>query len=193
MILLCILASLVAYVTWYAVFRSSDLPPGPPKLPLIGNIWWFILQKVRKVRIPIAVCDVAKKYGDVIHFQVGNKNIIFLQGFDAINEAFVKKADDFSSRPSLMKDAGKIENGIVMENGRPHTVLKGFVMKFLNSETARVEEKVLVEVDAASEFLKSEKSGLFDMRSLTSMMVTNIIYNVIFSKRYVIKFRAVYL
>jgi cytochrome P450 len=184
MILQSILVLFVVYLIWYIAFRRSDLPPGPPKLPLIGNGWWFILQKIRKVRVPVALCEIAKKYGDVIHFQVGNKNIVFLQGFDVIDEAFVNKADDFSSRPIREPiDNQKVENGIVMQNGKPHTVTQGFIMKFLNSEIAAVEEKILEEVDAATEFLKSETSGLFDVRSMMSMMMTNIIYNVMFNKR----------
>lgn len=184
MLLSAVLLSSAAYLIWYVVFRKTDLPPGPCKLPLIGNAWWFLLQKRRKIRIPVAIREAAKTYGDVIHFQIGNRNIVFLQGFDTIHDAFVKQAADFSFRPNRgNQNAEGQAKGVVMENGEPFKIIQSFIMQFLNSVTARVEDKILAEINAATEYLDAKTGEPYDMKLFLSMIITNIIHNIMFGKR----------
>ena len=47
-----------------------------------------------------------------------------------------------------------------------------------------LEEKIMQEVDAATEDLNTADGKPFDIRHLTSMMITNVIYGIVFAKRY---------
>lgn len=90
----------VALVTCVLVYvgrrcrRQADLPPGPPCLPLLGNLLWMVtgdqLTTFRELR---------KRYGDVFSLMVGHRTVIVLNGYDTLREAFIKNGDVFSDRP----------------------------------------------------------------------------------------------
>ena len=152
--------------------------------PIIGNIWWLLHQRAKNKRMPVALCDASKKYGDVVHITFGKENIVFIHGHDAIHEAFVTKADKFSSRPSrLMKSVGL---GVVMQSGTPWKVLRRLTLQSLKDfgvGKSSLEEKIVAEIEAASDVLNNTQGKPTDVRLLTSMIVTNVIYGIVFGKR----------
>ena len=130
---------LLALVFGYFVFlRNKDLPPGPLKLPIIGNIWWVLLQRLNGKRIGRSVKEAAAKYGDVIHLTFFKYNIIFFNGTDTILEAFVKRADEFSHRPHwLIKDV-RPEYGVVFANGHEWKTIRRFTLHALKGRLLSV-------------------------------------------------------
>ena len=125
----------LALVLGYFLFvRNKGLPPGPLKLPIIGNVWWVLLQRSRGKRIGRAVKEAAAKYGDVIHLTFFKYNVIFFNGTDTILEAFVKRADDFSHRPHwLVKDI-RDEYGVVFANGHEWKTIRRFTLHALKGK-----------------------------------------------------------
>ncbi|KAJ6546378.1 cytochrome P450 [Mycena sp. CBHHK59/15] len=75
----------------------KNLPPGPPGLPLIGNL----------LQIPFNVPWVtykswARKYGDIIHVSVVGQPLMFLTSPQAVTELFEKRSAIYSDRPELV-------------------------------------------------------------------------------------------
>ncbi|KAH3835359.1 cytochrome P450 2J2-like [Dreissena polymorpha] len=170
-------------ITWYFLSNRS-LPPGPIRFPLIGSVWWFALLSFRKSRLPVALFNEWKRYGDVVHMSVGNINMVFLNGHDAIHEAFVTRADDFSDRPEwVFKVPYK---GLIFESGAAWKNMRKFTFQALRDfgvGKASLEEIILKEVDSATDYLSSTIGEPTSLRDMTSMMVTNVIYHIIFGKR----------
>ncbi|KAH3882342.1 hypothetical protein DPMN_006277 [Dreissena polymorpha] len=114
---------------------------------------------------------------------VGNINMVFLNGHDAIHEAFVTRADDFSDRPEWMLKVPY--KGLVFESGAAWKICASLRCRHcgnLVSGRDSLEEIILKEVDSATDYLNSTNGEPTSLRDMTSMMVNNVIYHIIFGK-----------
>ncbi|XP_052796153.1 cytochrome P450 2B4-like isoform X2 [Mya arenaria] len=176
---------LLVFLVGLLLFRVRDLPPGPTRIPVIGTLWWYVLQQLRGRRMPVALFEESRRHGDVQLYYVAGNTIVYLFGYDAIQEAFVKRADDFSGRPDwLFKDLPS--HGIVFSNGTKWRAIRKFTLVALRDfgvGRTSLEEKIMREVDVAAELLRQNVEQPIEMRCIFHKMVTNIIFNIIFGKR----------
>ncbi|KAJ4704078.1 Cytochrome P450 [Melia azedarach] len=76
----------------------GQLPPGPPKLPLIGNLHNLIGHKLHHR----ALGDLAKKYGPLMHLKLGKMSIVVVSS-PKMAEQVLKTHDlMFAQRPELL-------------------------------------------------------------------------------------------
>uniref|UniRef100_A0A4W6CT98 Cytochrome P450, family 2, subfamily Y, polypeptide 3 n=1 Tax=Lates calcarifer TaxID=8187 RepID=A0A4W6CT98_LATCA len=88
------------------IFRVKNskryrLPPGPTALPLIGN-----LPQLDKNAPFKSFIKFSETYGPVLTLYLGWQRTVVLVGYDAVKEALVDQADDFTGRgplPFLLK------------------------------------------------------------------------------------------
>ncbi|OGM48636.1 hypothetical protein ABOM_002069 [Aspergillus bombycis] len=74
--------------------RSASLPPGPPTLPLIGNI-----HQIPSAKGFLKFQKWARIYGPVVSLKVGPKDLIILNSASAVRDLFDKRGAIYSSRP----------------------------------------------------------------------------------------------
>ncbi|KAJ9133390.1 Cytochrome P450 [Pleurostoma richardsiae] len=74
--------------------RPEDYPPGPPTVPILGN-----LLDVPLVKPFLAFQSWAKTYGDVIGLKVGPMNLVVLSDPKVVRELFEKRGLKYSDRP----------------------------------------------------------------------------------------------
>lgn len=76
--------------------RPADYPPGPPTLPLIGN-----LHLMPKEKGHIQFQKWAEEYGPVYSLILGTKVMIVLSSDKAIKDLLDKRSNIYSSRPDM--------------------------------------------------------------------------------------------
>ncbi|KAJ7090364.1 cytochrome P450 [Mycena belliarum] len=85
------------YSYWSKPSRTLPLPPGPRKLPIVGNL--FDMPPTFEW---LTYMEWAKKYNsDVLHLNVAGTSIIILSSAEAANELLEKRAGLYSDRARL--------------------------------------------------------------------------------------------
>ncbi|EON69256.1 hypothetical protein W97_08416 [Coniosporium apollinis CBS 100218] len=77
-----------------AAARSKSLPPGPPTLPMIGN-----LHQIPTKKAYLTFQKWSKEYGPIVSLKLGPGNLIVLNTARAVRDLFDKKGAIYSSRP----------------------------------------------------------------------------------------------
>lgn len=87
---------------FFVVFRSrhskfkTNLPPGPPGWPLVGNL--FQVAQSGKTFLQY-VRDLEPKYGPIFTLRMGTRTMVIVTRADLAHEALVEKGQVFASRP----------------------------------------------------------------------------------------------
>ncbi|KAL1211501.1 Cytochrome P450 89A9 [Cardamine amara subsp. amara] len=76
---------------------THKLPPGPPRLPIIGNIMW--LKKNSFSDFQGVLRDLASRHGPIITLHVGSKPSIWVTDRLLAHEALVQNGAVFADRP----------------------------------------------------------------------------------------------
>lgn len=76
--------------------HGLPLPPGPPSLPIIGNLLNF-----PRAKPWLAYDAMTQRYGDVIHLNVLGQPIIVLGTMNAVSDLLEKRSDIYSDRLKL--------------------------------------------------------------------------------------------
>lgn len=124
------LAGIVLALLWFRGKKRQNLPPGPFAFPLIGNLPLLEKKAPFKSFIEVRLVEtimlmimfltftwtqsshtppppqLSKTYGPVMTLHLGWQRTVVLVGYDAVKEALVDQADDFTGRgplPFLMK------------------------------------------------------------------------------------------
>ncbi|KAI0088575.1 cytochrome P450 [Irpex rosettiformis] len=84
-------------VTVYKSVRKQHAPPGPPRLPFLGNI----LQVPRQFQ-SIPFLDWSTKYGPIFSLNLLGQNIIVLNNFKTANDLLERRSNIYNSRPHLI-------------------------------------------------------------------------------------------
>ncbi|XP_051133705.1 salviol synthase-like [Andrographis paniculata] len=78
--------------------NGFNFPPGPPRLPLIGNL--HLMSRFRPPHRTLA--DLAAKYGAVMHLQLGELSNVVVSSADAARAVFKDHDVTLATRPSLI-------------------------------------------------------------------------------------------
>ncbi|GCC35246.1 hypothetical protein chiPu_0013729 [Chiloscyllium punctatum] len=73
-----------------------NFPPGPPSLPVIGNLHMLDLKKLNK-----SLMKLSEKYGEVFSIKLGPTTAVVLTGYETVKDALVNNADEFGERAHI--------------------------------------------------------------------------------------------
>ncbi|OAA43301.1 Cytochrome P450 [Metarhizium rileyi] len=91
---LCI-ALLIVYLLVTVGRRGSKLPPGPPTLPIIGN-----LHQIPTSFTHLKIAEWAKQYGDIFSLKLGPATAVVLTSPRLVKTLVDKKSNIYSHRPT---------------------------------------------------------------------------------------------
>ncbi|RYP04548.1 hypothetical protein DL765_010156 [Monosporascus sp. GIB2] len=95
----------VSFVALFLIFhrlskigrRPKGYPPGPPTLPLIGN-----LHQVPREKVRLQFQKWAEEYGPIYSLILGTKVLVVLSSDQAIKDLLDKRSGIYSSRPEIL-------------------------------------------------------------------------------------------
>ncbi|XP_069584369.1 cytochrome P450 2K6-like [Ranitomeya imitator] len=163
--------------------NAYNLPPGPRPLPIIGNM--HILDMERPY---LTMHELSKKYGPVYTLQIGVEKVVVICGYEAIKDALVNHADEFSARPqvALLDELFK-GHGILFSSNDNWRTMRRFALSTLRDfgmgkET--IENNISEESNFLVEKFKSYKGEPFDNLMDMNAAVSNIIVTILLSRRF---------
>ncbi|KAL2752599.1 hypothetical protein ACRALDRAFT_1058459 [Sodiomyces alcalophilus JCM 7366] len=115
--------------------RPRDYPPGPPTLPLIGN-----LHQIPTERRHVQFEKWAREYGPVYSLMLGTKVMIVLSSDRAIKDLVDKRGNIYSSRPEAYIAQDILSGGLrvlFMPNNGIWKMARKFVHRILGVVAAR--------------------------------------------------------
>ncbi|XP_053377404.1 cytochrome P450 2H1-like [Mercenaria mercenaria] len=164
--------------------RRTGVPPGPPLLPLIGNLHCLATKDVIG-----KLCDLRKAYGDIFGIYIGGELTVFLNGYDAIHEALVKRGSLFTWRPvSRLNELTFIHHGFLMHNGRQWKEQRNFTQSSLrqlcfHNNGMHIQEILNREILHLVDKLKTFQRP-FDIETLFNISSANIVSTILFDCRF---------
>uniref|UniRef100_A0A452GW50 unspecific monooxygenase n=1 Tax=Gopherus agassizii TaxID=38772 RepID=A0A452GW50_9SAUR len=114
---------------WRKTSGSGKLPPGPVAFPIIGNTL-----QLNTRNLPQSIQELSVKYGPVFTIYLGSLRVVVLYGQEALKEALIDQADEFSGRGKLaLADKVIKGGGIIFSNGERWKQLRRFALTTLRN------------------------------------------------------------
>ncbi|KAH9523363.1 cytochrome P450 2 sub U member 1 [Bulinus truncatus] len=161
------------------------MPPSPGvALPLMGHL--YMLKKNPRKQFQ----HWADQYGDVFTLQMGPQTAVVINTFEALKEAFVKKADYFSDRSDtgfLAKHTTIFSKGITSSSGanwKTQRTVSLTILRNFGVGKSILSEKISDEVSYLVKELANQAGRPSNIRTLLNMSVSNNICSIIFGKRF---------
>nr|XP_009595835.1 premnaspirodiene oxygenase-like isoform X2 [Nicotiana tomentosiformis] len=103
-----LLLSLCFIIKEYKRYNNSkqNLPPGPRKLPLIGNLHQLLCLGSSEFQPHVALRNLADKYGPLMHLKLGQRLAVVVSSAEVAKELLSTHDLTFANRPQLL--VGKI-------------------------------------------------------------------------------------
>ncbi|KAH9888103.1 CyP450 monooxygenase [Cubamyces lactineus] len=96
-------------------WRGAKLPPGPPGLPLLGNVY-----DIPQDAPWVSYRDLTVKYGDVICVRLLGHPVIVLNSVTAVADLFEKRSAIYSDRPVPIVSISRMLNWIWSLGFKPY-------------------------------------------------------------------------
>uniref|UniRef100_A0A3B3V4T9 Cytochrome P450 2J6-like n=1 Tax=Poecilia latipinna TaxID=48699 RepID=A0A3B3V4T9_9TELE len=164
--------------------RPKNFPPGPPSLPVLGNLWNL------NINNPLKDFDrLSQSYGNVYSLFLGQKPAVVINGFKAMKEAMVVKAADFAGRPQniLITNATDNKGVILVDYGslwRDHRRFALMTLRNFGLGKKSMEERIHEEIQHIIKTLDDNTGKTLSPQFMFHNAASNIICKVLFGKRY---------
>ncbi|XP_069129908.1 cytochrome P450 2J6-like [Argopecten irradians] len=166
------------------IYTPKNAPPGPVGYPVIGNLPLFLsgnrTATFRKLQ---------RKYGDVFSLRLGSCNMVVINGYDTLREAFIKHGDTLSDRSENILSRHLSDNGrgIAGSTGDFWKRTRTFSLEALREfgfGKRSLETKIQEEVDIFLDIVGDKNGDAFYLGAIAQISVSNIICSIAFGERY---------
>ncbi|CAM5086801.1 unnamed protein product, partial [Natator depressus] len=183
--LLCLAGGLVAFIYFLTSSKKSicSLPPGPPPLPLIGNLNVVDLKKLFQ-----SLMELSEKYGNIFTVHFGSRKAVVLAGYENIKDALLNHAEEFGERAEIpIFRKTKHRNGIAFSHGELWKTMRRFTLSTLRDfgvGKKTIEVRILEELNFIINYFESHQGKPFDAKVILNSAVSNVICSILFGERF---------
>ncbi|CAD7686656.1 unnamed protein product [Nyctereutes procyonoides] len=191
MALLCLptlLVACVAFLLFIFVWRRGGthgrlLPPGPPPLPIIGNIL-----QVNLWDLPTSLSRLAEQYGPVYSLRLGPHPVVVLHGYQALKEALCGQAVNFGGRGKFpIMDNALRGYGIVFSHGERWKQMRRFTLMTLRNfgmGKRSIEDRIQEEAQHLMQAFSHTQAQPVDPTFIFACAPCNMIFSILFNERF---------
>ncbi|XP_015482267.1 cytochrome P450 2G1-like isoform X1 [Parus major] len=162
---------------------AARLPPGPPALPLLGN-----LLQVSPFRTLQSLLKLSDRYGPVFTVWLGPRPVLVLCGTRAVREALVENPEVFAGRGQMPTLESTFRGyGVVFADGERWRQLRRFslmVLRDFGMGRRSIESRIQEEAQELLHEFQKTQGKPFDPMFLLSCAVSNIICSIVFGNRF---------
>ncbi|XP_029769056.1 cytochrome P450 2G1-like [Terrapene carolina triunguis] len=177
------LSCLLLLSVWKKMHPGGKLPPGPTPLPFLGNLLQLKPDETFK-----SFMALREKYGPVFTVHLGPRRVVVLCGHEAVKEALVDHAEEFSGRGELASIDRNFKGfGVALANGERWRQLRRFSLTALRNfgmGKRSIEERIQEEAQYLLEEFRKTRGLPFDPIFFLSRTVSNVISAVVFGSRF---------
>uniref|UniRef100_A0A8C7Z917 Uncharacterized protein n=1 Tax=Oryzias sinensis TaxID=183150 RepID=A0A8C7Z917_9TELE len=164
--------------------RPKNFPPGPPTLPVLGNLLHLStddpLKDFERLR---------KSYGNVFSVFIGPQPAVVINGLKAMKEALVNKGSDFAGRPQdLFINHVTQQLGVVLENygttWREHRRFALMTLRNFGLGKTSMEDRIHEEIQQTIKTLEKSIGSTLSPQVIFHNAASNIICQVLYGKRF---------
>ncbi|PIN24124.1 Cytochrome P450 CYP2 subfamily [Handroanthus impetiginosus] len=188
-ILLASISLFLFLITYSSKKEAHKLPPGPPKLPIIGN-----LHQLSK-NPHISLHNLSKKYGPIFHLQLGQISTIILSSAKMAKEAMKTHDISLATRPQLFAAKHLFYNctDVAFAPYGPHWI---HVRKICNSElfsSKRVQSYGLVREEEVAKLVhrieeSCNKNGTTNLTRLLNIYANAVLCRAVFGTDFSVEY-----
>ncbi|TDH09178.1 hypothetical protein EPR50_G00083860 [Perca flavescens] len=163
--------------------RPKNFPPGPPILPILGNILHLSLEN------PLKDFErLRKSYGNVYSLFLGTRPAVIINGMKAMKEAMVTKGTDFAGRPQDLFVNDTQKKGVILadygSSWKEHRRFALTTLRNFGMGKNSMEERIHGEIDYTIDTLEKSIGKPFNPHVMFHNAASNIICQVLFGTRY---------
>ncbi|XP_075437839.1 cytochrome P450 2J6-like isoform X2 [Ascaphus truei] len=174
---------LLAVLCWRAT-RPKGFPPGPPALPIVGNLLQInFTNPLKDLR------EFSEVYGPVFSIYLGGTPAVVVRGIQALREVLVLRGSEFADRPQnrLSRVISGNRGLIIVPYGRAWKEHRRFTLSTLRDMglgKRSMEERIREESTHLIQAFGQKKDTRLDPHTLLDNAVSNIICSIVFGRRY---------
>ncbi|XP_048186009.1 cytochrome P450 2A5-like isoform X2 [Perognathus longimembris pacificus] len=186
MLLVAVLACLAVFVlmsVWRQRKLLGKLPPGPTPLPFLGNYLQLNTEQMYN-----SLMKLRDRFGPVFTVHLGPRRVVVLCGQDAVKEALVDQAEEFSSRGEQATFDWLFQGyGVAFNNGEWAKQMRRFSITTLwdiGVGKRGIEERIQEEAGFLIQALRDTRGTFIDPTFYLSRTVSNVISSIVFGDRF---------
>ncbi|XP_029464661.1 cytochrome P450 2G1-like [Rhinatrema bivittatum] len=161
----------------------GKLPLGPTPLPILGNLLQLMTNNLFN-----SLLKLKEQYGPVFTVYFGSRPVVVLCDYEAVKEALIDHAEEFSGRGEIpILDKNIKGFGVVFSNGERWKQLRRFSLQTLRNfgmGKRSIEERIQEEAQFLVEEFRKTKQLPCDPTFFFGRSVSNVICSVVFGRRF---------